>query len=166
MGWDVVLMVFAALLMVVGVIGCFVPFLPGPPLNYVGLLLAHFTHRIEYSNQFLLLWAVVVIVVSLLDYLIPIWGAKTFGGTKAGTWGSGIGLLLGVVLFPPWGIVIGPVVGAFAGEIIANRQNIGAALKAGAGALAGFVLGTALKLAVSLTMCFYFVKETIAAFWV
>lgn len=161
---EIVLMVFGAVLMLTGIIGCIVPFLPGPPLCYVALLLAHFTSSIQFSTNFLLWWAIIVIVVGLLDYLIPIWGAKNFGGTKAGMWGAAIGLVVGVILLPPIGVIVGPVVGAFMGELMVHGSDVGKALKSAMGALIGFVLSTGLKLTVCFVMTFYFVKEIIVSF--
>lgn len=161
---DIILLVLGSLLMLAGIIGCVVPFIPGPPLCYVGLLMAHFTAAIQFTPTFLLLWATVVIAVTLIEYLIPVWGAKKFGGTKAGMWGSAIGLVLGIILFSPFGILVGPILGAFVGELIANRNDLTLALKSAIGAFIGFVLSTGLKLTVCFVMTFYFVKEIVTSF--
>ena len=131
----------------------------------MALLVLHFTKAVEFTTTFLLLWAIVVIVISILDYLIPIWGTKKFGGTKSGQWGAAIGLVLGVFVFPPWGIILGTWVGAFVGEIAANPNDVPQAMRSALGALAGFALGLALKLTVTLVMTFYLVKEIIKAVW-
>ncbi len=161
---DIILLTVAAVILLLGIIGSVAPVLPGPPLCYLALLIAHFTSIIEFSAQFLLFWAVLVIVVVILDYMIPVWGAKKFGGTKAGTWGAGIGLVIGLIIFPTVGIILGPVLGAFAGELIANRNDVKHAVRAAIGALVGFVLSTGLKLAVCFVMTFYFVKEIVVAY--
>lgn len=100
------------------------------------------------------------IVVSILDYIIPAWGTKKFGGSKRGVLGSMIGLLFGLFLFPPFGIIIGPFVGAVLGEITGGKDNK-AALKAGLGSFVGFLLGTLMKLIVSGMMAWYFIAEII-----
>jgi len=144
--------------MITGILGCILPFIPGPPMSYIGILLLHFTTGVQFSNRFLLIWAIVTVVVVALDYIIPIWGTKKFGGSKQGVWGSVIGLIAGMFFFPPFGIIIGPFVGAVVGELIAGK-NSNAALKSGFGSFIGFLTGTILKLIVSGMMTWYFFKE-------
>ena len=114
---DILLIILGAICLLLGLIGCVAPVIPGVPLSYVGLLLLHFTDRVQFSWQFLTVWAVIVIVIQVLDYFIPAWGTKKFGGSKYGVWGSTIGLLLGFFM-GPWGIIVGPFVGAVVGELI------------------------------------------------
>lgn len=146
--------------MIVGLIGCIVPALPGIPLSYAGILLLHFSSIVEFSLPFLILWAIVVIGVQVLDYYVPIWGAKKFGGGKKGVRGSIIGLVLGMFFIPPWGIILFPFLGAIVGEIIDNKDLI-SALKAGFGTFLGFLTGTLIKLAVALILTFYFFRELV-----
>jgi uncharacterized protein YqgC (DUF456 family) len=80
--------------------------LAGPPLSYVGLLLLHFTEKYQFSTRFLIIWAVITLLVSLLENFIPIWGTKKYGGSKRAMWGSVVGLLVGLFVFPPMGIII------------------------------------------------------------
>jgi len=155
---DFILISFGIILMITGILGCILPFIPGPPMSYIGILLLHFTTGVQFSNRFLLIWAIVTVVVVALDYIIPIWGTKKFGGSKQGVWGSVIGLIAGMFFFPPFGIIIGPFVGAVVGELIAGK-NSNAALKSGFGSFIGFLTGTILKLIVSGMMTWYFFKE-------
>jgi len=144
--------------MIMGIAGCLLPMLPGPPLSYLGLITIHFSSKIDFSSKFLIYWGIIVILVSILDYVIPIWGTKYFGGSKYGVWGSMAGLLAGLFI-PPVGIIIGPFLGAVVGEMLAgNKQN---ALKAGFGSFIGFLAGTIVKLLVSLIMLYYFVTVLI-----
>lgn len=119
---DIVLIVLGAICLLIGLLGSVLPVLPGVPLSYLGLWLLHWTDRASFSWQFLTVWAVVVVVIQVLDYFIPAWGTKKFGGTKWGVWGSTIGLLLGFVI-GPLGIVLGPFVGAVVGELLYFNQH-------------------------------------------
>lgn len=157
---DLVLIGLGIILMIIGIIGCVLPFLPGPPLNYIGLLLLHFTERYQFSTEFLVFWAIITAIVYGLDLVIPVWGTKKFGGSKYGIWGSVIGLLAGFFFFPPLGIIIGPFAGAVIGELFAGKDS-GAALKSGFGSFVGFITGTVLKIAASGVMTWYFVKQLI-----
>lgn len=155
---DYVLIILGILAILAGFIGAILPVLPGPPLSYLGLLLLHFTSRYQFSTKFLILWGLVTAGAFLLDYVIPALGTKKFGGTKRGIWGSVIGLLAGMVFFPPFGIVIGPFVGAVLGELSGGKQTR-EALRSGLGSFFGLLIGTILKLMVSGLMAWeFFVK--------
>lgn len=155
---DWFLAILGGLLMVVGLIGAVVPVLPGPPISYVGLLLLHFTKWADFSSNFLIVMAVVAVVVTAIDYFVPMWGTKKFGGSKAGVRGSTIGLMIGVFFFPPFGIIIGPFLGALIAELMLNSDDFNKALRSGLGSLVGFLMGTGLKLGASLLMTVYFVR--------
>ena len=153
---DTLWLVMGIIVMLVGIIGCFLPFLPGPPLCYVALLLQQLRSDAPFTSKFLWIWAGVTVVVTVLDYIIPLYGTKRFGGSKYGIWGCTIGLIAGFWL-GPLGIIIGPFVGAFIGEILAN-SNSNQALKAAWGSFVGFLLGTLLKLIACFMMGWYLVK--------
>lgn len=157
---DIVLIILGILFLIVGFVGCILPVLPGPPLTYIALLLLHFTESHQFSVRFLIFWALVAIVVTILDNVIPIWGTKKYGGSKKAVWGSILGLLLGLFFFPPFGIIIGSFAGAVFGELI-DGKNSTEALRSGFGAFIGFLGGTLLKLISSGLMIFYFFKELV-----
>ena len=169
---DVILIILGAICLLLVLIGCVAPVLPGVPLSYLGLLLLHWTDRVQFSWQFLTIWAVIVVVIQILDYFIPAWGTKKFGGSKYGVWGSTIGLFVGLFM-GPWGIIVGPFVGAVLGELLyfnrhpqdrieqAENTNFNRALRAGFGSFIGLLTGTILKLICCGMMVFYFVKELI-----
>jgi uncharacterized protein YqgC (DUF456 family) len=158
--WDYVLLILGIILMLIGIIGCLVPVLPGPPLSFLGLISLHASRFGDFSLTVLIVMAAITIVVSILDYIVPIWGTKRFGGTKYGTRGATVGLIIGLFLGPV-GIIVGPLMGAIVGELI-FKDDLAYALKAGFGSLLGFLTGIGLKLAASFIMTFYFVKEWIA----
>ena len=156
---DTFLIILGAICLLIGILGCVLPVLPGVPLAYCGLLLLHATDKVQFSWQFLVIWAVVTIVVQVLDSVVPIWGTKKFGGSKMGVWGSTIGLLVGL-FFGPWGIVLGPFLGAVVFELI-DGKNTRLALKAGWGSFVGLMTGTILKLICCGLMTYYFIAELV-----
>ena len=141
---DIALLIIAGLCMLVGIIGCIIPGLPGTPIAYVGLLIAQVTERVDFSWQLFLVWGIVTVVVSALDYVVPAWGTKQFGGTKWGVWGSTIGVFVGL-FFGALGVILGPLVGAVLGELLGGKATSDA-LKAGWGSFIGLLFGTILKL--------------------
>ena len=146
--------------MILGIIGCLVPVLPGPPFSFIGLILLHLSRFGQFSNTTLIILGAIAVVITILDYIVPVWGTRKFGGSKYGTRGATVGLIIGLFL-GPLGMILGPLFGAFVGEMI-FKDDINYAVKAGIGSLLGFLTGIGLKLAASLIMTFYFVKEWIA----
>ena len=106
--------------------------------------IAQATEKIHFSWQFLLIWGIVVVIISVLDYVVPALGTKHYGGTKWGVWGSTIGVFVGL-FFGAMGVIFGPLVGAVIGELISGKQ-FNDALKAGWGSFVGILFGTILKL--------------------
>src|SRR5512133_981654 len=157
---DYILLIAGILLMVLGIIGCLVPVLPGPPFSFLGIIFLHLTKFGHFTNIALITMGSIALVVTILDYIVPIWGTKKFGGSKYGVRGATVGLIIGLFLGPA-GIILGSFIGAFVGEMI-FKDDIRYALKAGFGSLLGFLAGIGLKLAASFIMTFYFVKEWIA----
>lgn len=156
---DIILLILAGVCLLVGFIGAVLPILPGAPLSYIGLLLLHFTDKAEFTTTFMLIWLAIVIAVQVLDYLIPMWGTKMFGGSKKGVWGSVIGVIVGL-FFGPIGIVLGPFVGAVIGELIDGKETA-AAIKAGFGSFVGLLLGTISKLIVCSFLIYYYIEALI-----
>jgi len=157
---DYVLLILGIILMILGIIGCLVPVLPGPPISYLGLIMLHVTRFGQFSTTVLVSLAAVAIVVTILDYIVPIWGTRKFGGSKYGMRGATVGLIIGLFLGPV-GIIVGPLLGAIVGEMI-FKDDMKYAIKAGFGSLLGFLTGIGLKLAASFVITFYFVKELVA----
>lgn len=156
---TVFLLIIAFLLMLIGIIGCIVPGLPGAPIAYAGLWVAQATDRVDFSWQFLLVWGIVVVVISVLDYVVPAWGTKRYGGTKWGVWGSTIGVFVGL-FFGAAGVILGPLVGAILGELISGKR-MSDAVKAGWGSFVGILFGTILKL----IACGLMIVALIQAIW-
>ncbi len=158
---DILLIVLGALCLLIGIIGSVLPALPGPPLSYAGLLLLHFTDRVQFSTTQLILWLGLVLLTVIADYLLPVLGVKKWNGSKWGNIGCIVGTVLGIFLFPPWGIIIGPFLGAVLGELLLAEKKAPEALKAGFGAFIGFILGTVFKLSVCGWFIFCFVRALV-----
>jgi uncharacterized protein YqgC (DUF456 family) len=153
---DTFWLVLGIIMMLVGILGSILPLLPGPPLCFLALLLQQLRADPPFTAKFLWIWAAITIVVTVLDYVVPLYGTRKYGGSKYGVWGSTIGLIAGF-WFGPFGIIIGPFVGAFVGELIASN-NSQHALRAAWGSFVGFLFGTLLKLVVCLLMAWYLFK--------
>ncbi len=156
---DYILLALAIILMIAGIAGCLLPVLPGPPLSYLGLVLLHLTRFADISKNLFIILGAVAVVVTVIDYVVPIWGTRQFGGSKYGMRGATVGLIIGLFL-GPLGIIAGPFIGAVVGELI-FKDDFKYAIKAGFGSLLGFLTGVGLKLATSLLITFYFVKALI-----
>lgn len=157
---DYFLISLGLVLIIVGLIGCIVPIIPGPPISFLGLLCLNYTQWGPVSSNLLWITATLAAVVTVLDYIVPIIGTKKFGGSKAGIWGATIGLFVGMFL-GPIGIIFGPFAGAFLGEI-SQKKPTNDALKAALGSFIGLLLGVGFKLIVSGMITYYFIKEWIA----
>lgn len=153
---DTLWIVLGIIMMLVGILGSILPLLPGPPLCFVALLIQQLRTEPPFTAKFLWIWVGITVVVTALDYIIPLYGTRKFGGSKYGIWGCTIGLVAGFWL-GPLGIIIGPFAGAFIGEMIASN-NSDHALKAAWGSFVGFLLGTLLKLVVCFVMAWYLIK--------
>ncbi len=155
MSMDILWIILGIVMILLGLAGSIIPALPGPPLCLVGLLLQQLKTLPPFTATFLWLWAGVVIVLLVLDYVTPAYGTKKWGGSKFGIWGSTIGIFVGI-WFGPVGIFLGPLVGAFIGEIIANK-SMHQAWRAALGSFIGFLVGTLLKLIACFIMTYYFI---------
>ena len=159
MRMDILVMILSGICLLVGLVGCVLPALPGPPIAYVGILLLHFTDKVQFTTPQLVIWCLLVVVIQLLDNFIPMLGAKYSKGSKWGSWGAFIGSILGL-FFLPWGLLVGPFLGAVVGELLGDH-SFQQALKSGVGSLLGFLFGTILKLVI----CTYFIVQFITSLW-
>jgi uncharacterized protein YqgC (DUF456 family) len=141
-----------------GIAGSILPLVPGPPLSYLALILVSYARNWEpFSATFLIIMACAMVVVSFLEYILPAGAARRYGASRTGFWGSIAGLIVGLFFFPPWGMILGAIVGALAGELIAGKRGK-EALRAGWGVLIGNLIVIGLKLAYSGVILFLYIK--------
>ena len=155
------LIILAVILGVVGIIGSIVPGLPGPPLSWLGLLLAYFAGGTNAAGdpitmKFLLIWLAVTTIVTILDYFVPAWFTKLTGGSKYASHGAIAGLIIGMFV-PPVGVIIGSLAGAFLAELIYGQKDAPESLKSAFGAFLGFLFGTGIKLIAAGLMMYYII---------
>ena len=160
-----VLIALAFLLVLVGLVGAIVPGIAGPPFSFLGLLMVSFIDGINYSTEFLVIMGVIGAIVFALDYMVPVWGTKKFGGTKAGVRGSTIGLILGLlftIVFPVGfiALLLGPFIGAYIGEKNAGTDDH-KAWRSAFGSFVGFIVGTGLKVIYACVCIYFIVKDLI-----
>ncbi len=156
MSADIWILIVVLLLSLAGIIGCIAPGLPGPPLNYIALLVVQYKYQ-SFSTTFIVVWTVIILLTVVLDYFIPIWFAKKYGASKYGIWGSVIGMIVGV-FFTPLGMILGMLLGAIVGEIVAGN-NTNTAIKSGIATFAGTMLSIGLKLVVAIVISVYLFVE-------
>lgn len=156
---DSILIIIGLVCVVVGILGSFLPVLPGPGLSWLGLLCLYLTTAIPNNYWVLGVTLLVTVLISILDYIIPAKGTKHFGGSKYGVWGTNIGLVVGFFAPIPFGFVLGAFVGAFLGELYHDRQDHQRALKAATGSFLGFLASTFMKFVICMLFLAIFLYE-------
>ena len=146
--------ILAGLLLLIGLVGTFLPFLPGPPIAWAGLVAARFSAYCNLEVWILAATGIATAIVTAIDYIFPSLITKKSGGSKAATWGCNIGLFASLFLGPIF-IIVGPFLGAFVGEMTTDSSDSKRALKAAFGAFKGLLLGTGLK--AICVMCFIWI---------
>lgn len=152
---EVAVLIIGLLINGLGILGCIVPALPGPFISWCSLLLFFLLPDHEISATTLIVSAVFMLIVSALDYIVPVLGAKKFGSSREGVIGGMIGIIVGLFFFPPLGIILGPLIGTIVGDLIAGG-TFTKALNSGVGSLIGFIVGTSIKLIYSITVLILF----------
>lgn len=154
----IVLIIIGFIFLIIGIVGCILPGMAGPPFSFLALILLSIAKKWEaFSVEFLLIMAGITVVVMVLDYVMPAAGARKYGSSRAGFWGAVIGMIIGLIYAPPLGMIIGAFLGAFVAEYIAGKPGI-EALRAGWGVFLGVMVATIFKLVASGVMTFYFIK--------
>ena len=141
---DLFLLILSAMLIISGIIGSFIPILPGPLTSWFGLFILNLISTVEIDKTLLIITFIIALIIFVLDSLIPIYGSKYFGATKYGILGASIGLLIGIITPIPFGILIGPILGALIGELLFNN-DLKKSIKSSIGVLIGFLASTFIK---------------------
>ena len=156
---DILLIILALIFALIGFIGAILPGLPGTPLSFAALIMLIFCNGNDITTATVVICGILAAVITLLDYVAPVWFAKKSGGTKYGTWGTTIGLVAGMFLGIP-GVLLGPFLGAYIGELIAKTPS-SKALKVAAMSFVAFMLTTGIKVVYGV----YIFVKTIAISW-
>lgn len=164
---DIIYGIIIILLAIIGIVGAILPVIPGQVIAYIGLLMAYLCYPGQISTATVIVLLVLMVSITLFDYLAPAWFTKKGGGSRAAIWGSTIGMILGFFLPGMIYVVIGPFVGAFVGELIhqqaSHEYQIGKAIEVAAWSFLAFLATTGLKLIIGIVMAIYSVSATITA---
>ena len=158
---ELLFVVLGFILMLVGIVGSFLPVLPGVPVSWMGLVALYLSPKLEFDWPFIIITGIIAIVLYILDYIIPAIGTKKYGGSKAGIYGTMIGLVVGIIAPIPFGILIGPFAGAFIGEIAFNNTKSDVAMKAAFGSFIGFLASTFVKFMATMIYLGLFIYKVI-----
>lgn len=154
---ETLIIICAIVAGIIGIVGSILPGLPGAPFSWVGMLLLYIWGNganaagEPMSLTTLIVWGVVVVVVSVVDYIVPMYLTKATGGSKYAERGAIIGLIAGIILTPV-GMILGSFLGAFLGEMLYAKKDTESSLKAALGSFFGFILGTGIKTIVAVLM--------------
>lgn len=159
---DILLLLIGLVCMILGILGSFLPVLPGPLMSWIGLLLLYFTNAVAMNYWVLGITFAVMLIITILDYVIPAHGTKRFGGSTYGIWGTNIGLIVGIFSPIPFGIVIGPFLGALVGELIYNSTDHKRAVKAATGSFIGFLASSFIQFVVCVAFFGVFIYLVLA----
>ena len=152
---DIIFLITGLLLCLIGIVGSFLPIIPGPVTSWLGILLLNLTSAVEFNLNFVLITFTVAVSVGILDYIIPILGVKKLGGSRSGQIGTTVGLIVALVILGPIGIIIGPFMGALLGEMSTNK-SFQDSLNPAFGSFIGVIAGSVIKFLISLSFLFFY----------
>lgn len=152
---DLIFISLGGLLMFVGLLGSFLPVLPGVPISWLGLLVLHFAPSIPMNYWFLGVTFVVAALIYALNLIIPAMGTKRFGGSRSGMIGATLGLVVGFIIPIPFGLIIGAFAGAFIGEVL-NKSDRKSALRAAFGSFVGLIASSFMEFLVAFSFLLLF----------
>ncbi|TCO73828.1 DUF456 domain-containing protein [Marinisporobacter balticus] len=155
------MLIFVIVLMVIGLIGIFVPGLPGNGLIFLSTLgYGMVTKFDEISVNWIVFFGVLTVLSFVFDYVASIVGAKKFGATKAGIIGGFLGGIVGVLILSIPGLLIGQFVGTCIGELYYGKE-LELSMKSGFGTVVGYVLGVVMNITIGITMIGIFLLKVL-----
>ena len=152
---DLILLVLGLVFCLIGIIGSFLPIIPGPVTAWLGILTLNLTSIVEFNLNFVLITFTVAVSVGILDYLIPILGVKKLGGTRSGQIGTTVGLIVALLILGPIGVILGPFLGALLGEL-STKKSFQESIKPAFGSFIGVIAGSIIKFLISLSFLFFY----------
>lgn len=154
---EVVYWIIISIMFIIGFIGLVYPIIPSVIFIVGGIILYGFFFSFEpFGVFFWIVQSFFILTLFFADYIANMIGVKRYGGTKAGVWGSTIGLLVGPFIIPGFGIIVGPFAGAVLAELMIHKKNIIDSLKIGFGSVLGFITGAFAKFIIQAFMIGYF----------
>ncbi|ADY25830.1 protein of unknown function DUF456 [Deinococcus proteolyticus MRP] len=138
-------------LWLLALVGTFIPVIPATALLLIGGVAGVFLKGYSGAGDtvFLAVLVVLTLVSSFADNIATAWGAGRYGGSKQAMWGAIAGSLAGLLL-GPLGILVGPLLGAFAAELLLVRRPVDEAARSAFGTLVGLLTGMAAKFVLNL----------------
>lgn len=158
---EITLAIISIICLILGIAGSILPALPGPPLSYLGLLLINWSGYATFSNSTLIIYAIITIFVTVIDFALAPYLTKKFGGSKAANYGATIGLILGFFIPYGLGIIVGPFIGALLGELLITGSNFSKSINVAMGAFLSFFIGTGIKLILSIIIIIHVIAAVI-----
>jgi len=152
---DLFLLVLGFIFCLIGIIGTFLPIIPGPVMSWLGILVLNLTSIIEFNLKFVLITLTIAVSIGILDYFIPILGVKKLGGTRSGQIGTTVGLIVALLILGPIGIIVGPFMGALLGEI-STKKSFQDSIRPALGSFIGVIAGSIIKFLISLSFLFFY----------
>lgn len=141
------------ILLILGMLGTFLPVLPGLVLSFCGLLIYKFGTDSDLSMMYIWIFGLLTVLSMILNYVIPAKTNRKYGGTGWGSVGSFVGTILGMIFIPlPFGFLIGMFLGVFVGEMLHDSKDQKKAWNSVKGAFVGFLYGTGFNFIVALAM--------------
>ena len=149
---ETLIIITSLILLVIGILGTFLPVLPGLILSFGGLLLYKFGTNAELSMVYIWVFGILTAASAVLNYIIPAKTTKKYGGTRWGSIGSVVGTIIGLFLPIPLGFLVGMFAGVFVGELLHDSKDKKKAFNSMKGAFIGFIYGTGFSFVVGMAM--------------
>ena len=159
---EILLIILGFGLVLASALAVLVPILPGVQFAWMGILIFAIATNFAFITwKILLIFLALVIFTMVLDFVVPILSAKKYKASRYGAFGSVLGGIFGIFILGPIGVILGPFIGTFLGEILVGKNEKDAAKSAWGTALLSFFAGTAIKFALIISMLGYMILATV-----